>query len=122
VLALQNIEGEARSGAYNLGNGHGFSVHQVIDAVERVTGLKVPVVLAERRCGDPSILVSDSTKARDRLGWQPRIPGLAEIVRSAWAWHQRSPARAPETRAGESVHEYSMMPRDNARSFARIGP
>jgi UDP-arabinose 4-epimerase len=105
VLALENIEGEAQSGAYNLGNGHGFSVRQVIDAVERVTELKVPVVLGERRSGDPSILVSDSAKARDQLGWQPKIPGLGEIVRSAWAWHQRSPARAPETRARESVHE-----------------
>jgi UDP-arabinose 4-epimerase len=105
VLALRNTEGEARSGAYNLGNGHGFSVRQVIDAVERVTGLKVPVVFGERRSGDPSILVSDSAKARDQLGWQPKIPGLGEIVRSAWAWHQRSPARAPETRAVGNVHQ-----------------
>jgi UDP-glucose 4-epimerase len=97
VLALQNIEGGARSGAYNLGNGHGFSVRQVIDAVERVTELKVPVVLGERRSGHPSILGSDSAKARHLLGWQPKLPELGEIVRSAWAWHQRSPM--PETRA-----------------------
>jgi hypothetical protein len=83
VLALQHIGGQARSGAYNLGNGLGVSVRQVIDAVERVTELNVPVVFGERRSGDPSVLGGDSTKPRDLLGWQPKFPHLAEIVQSA---------------------------------------
>jgi len=90
VLALQASEGGMPSSAYNLGNGHGFSVREVIDAAERVTGLKVPVVLGERRAGDPPALVSDASRAHEILGWQPKISELDEIVRTAWAWHQRS--------------------------------
>jgi UDP-arabinose 4-epimerase len=90
VIALQAIEGGAPSSAYNLGNGRGFSVREVIDAVKRVTGLKVPAIRGARRAGDPPVLVSDASKARATLGWQPRIPDLDEIVRTAWAWHQRT--------------------------------
>jgi UDP-glucose 4-epimerase len=57
-----------------------------------VTGLKVPVILGERRAGDPAALVSDASKAHKILGWQPKIRDLDEIVRTAWAWHQRSPS------------------------------
>jgi UDP-arabinose 4-epimerase len=92
VLALQAIEDSSPFAAYNLGNGRGFSVREVIAAAERVTGLTVPVVLGERRVGDPAALVSDASKARKILGWQPKISDLDEIVRTAWAWHQRSPA------------------------------
>ena len=91
VIALQAIEGETPSGAYNLGNGRGFSVREVIAAVERVTGLKVPVILGERRAGDPAALVSDASKTHKILGWQPKISDLDEIIRTAWAWHQHSP-------------------------------
>ncbi len=94
VLALQAIESGIRPGAYNLGNGHGFSVREVVKAVERVTGLKVPVVLGEPRAGDPATLVSDASKAHNILGWQPKISDLDEIVRTAWAWHQRSPTQS----------------------------
>jgi UDP-arabinose 4-epimerase len=89
VLALQAIEKGIAPGAYNLGNGRGFSVRDVINAVERVTRLKVPLVLGGRRAGDPAALVSDASKAHNILGWQPKISDLDEIVRTAWAWHQR---------------------------------
>ncbi len=89
VLALQAIERGVPSGACNLGNGRGFSVREVIAAVERVSGLTVPTILGERRIGDPAALVSDASKARKTLGWQPKISELDEIVRTAWAWHQR---------------------------------
>jgi UDP-glucose 4-epimerase len=79
---------------YNLGNGRGFSVKEVIDAVERVTGLTVPVVIGDRRAGDPAALISDASKARDELGWRPQFAGIDEIVRTAWAWHRKT--RAPE--------------------------
>jgi UDP-arabinose 4-epimerase len=89
VLALQASEG-GTSAAYNLGNGRGFSVREVINAVERVTRLNVPTVLGERRAGDPPMLVSSASAAHEMLGWQPRINELDDIVRTAWAWHQRS--------------------------------
>ena len=64
-------------------------MREVIDAVERVTKLKVPFVVSRRRAGDPAALVSSAVKARNAIGWKPKISELDEIVRSAWAWHQR---------------------------------
>jgi UDP-arabinose 4-epimerase len=92
VRALAAIETGGAIGAYNLGNGQGFSVREVIETVRRVTGLDVPVVFGPRRAGDPAALVSDATLAREKLGWQPQTPDLEAIVRTAWAWHQRSGA------------------------------
>ena len=89
VLALDRLLTGAASDVFNLGNGLGFSVRQVVDTVERIAGLKVPVKLGDRRPGDPAALVSDATKARDVLGWRPRLNDLDEIVRTAWSWHQR---------------------------------
>jgi UDP-arabinose 4-epimerase len=91
VKSLQALENGHRSDVYNLGNGRGFSVLEVIRAVEHASGLDVPVQQGPRRVGDPVALVSDATKARADLGWQPRLPGLNEIVRTAWAWHQKLP-------------------------------
>jgi UDP-arabinose 4-epimerase len=90
VAALQSLQDGGRADVYNLGNGSGFSVHQVISAVERVTGLQVPKIMGVRRDGDPAALISDSRKARDRLGWKPHYADIDDIVRSAWAWQQRS--------------------------------
>jgi UDP-glucose 4-epimerase len=70
--------------AYNLGNGTGFSVQQVVDAVRAVTGHPVPVVVGERRSGDPAQLVASSDRIRADLGWTPRHTDLAGIVRDAW--------------------------------------
>jgi UDP-arabinose 4-epimerase len=92
VLALQALEGGAQSSAYNLGNGKGFSVREVIAATERVTGLAVPTVRGGRRAGDPSTLISDAAAAREQLGWRPRLTSIDDILTTAWAWHQR---RAP---------------------------
>jgi UDP-arabinose 4-epimerase len=89
VKALLALKGASTCDVYNLGNGQGFSVREVIGAVERITGLRVPTTLGQRRAGDPATLISDSAKARERLGWQPRFAGLDEIIGTAWAWHQR---------------------------------
>jgi UDP-arabinose 4-epimerase len=89
VKALQALENGASSRAYNLGNGRGFSVREVISTIERVTGLRVPAATGERRPGDPASLVSNAARVREELGWMPQIPDLDEIVRTAWAWHQR---------------------------------
>ena len=89
VKALEALEAGAPSGACNLGVGRGFSVSEVVAEAERITGLKVPVVLGARRPGDPAALVSDAAKARKEFGWTPEITALSEILRTAWAWHQR---------------------------------
>jgi len=91
VRALRALEGGSASCAFNLGNGRGFSVREVIDAAERVTDLKVPARIGDRRPGDPAILVSDASKACAELGWTPRIKALDDIIRTAWAWHRRPP-------------------------------
>jgi UDP-arabinose 4-epimerase len=89
VLALQALERGAPSSAYNLGNGKGFSVSEVVDSARRVTGAEVPTVMSGRRPGDPDALVGDATRAKAELGWNPKLFEIDEIVRTAWAWHQR---------------------------------
>jgi UDP-glucose 4-epimerase len=74
---------------FNLGNGSGFSVKQVIEAARRVTGHPIPVEIKPRRAGDPARLVASSKQAKADLGWQPKHPDLDDILSSAWAWHQQ---------------------------------
>ncbi|EID55656.1 UDP-glucose 4-epimerase GalE [Saccharomonospora xinjiangensis] len=74
---------------FNLGNGTGFSVRQVIDACREVTGHEIPAVVAQRRAGDPAVLVAASDKAQDKLGWKPQHTDLSGIVSDAWAFTQR---------------------------------
>ena len=82
---------EGITGAFNLGNGEGFSVKQVIEAAREVTGRPIPVRVAPRRPGDPPRLVAAARKAAGVLGWQPKYPDLQTIIRHAWAWHQAHP-------------------------------
>ncbi len=86
LLALRALWNGASSAAFNLGNGNGFSVRQVIDAARAVTGAEIPVAHGPRRNGDPARLVSDSTRARVELGWGPRHPEIHTIVSHAWQW------------------------------------
>lgn len=89
LLALEHLWRGGAGGAFNLGNGQGFSVQQVLDAVAEATGREVPHEDAPRRAGDPARLVADSARAREVLGWQPRFAELRTIVEHAWAWEQR---------------------------------
>lgn len=89
IRALEVLDEGNR--VYNLGNGQGFSVRQVIRTAERVTGRKIPVDVAPRRPGDPSILVADSGRIRRELGWTPNFPDIESIIQTAWAWHSRHP-------------------------------
>jgi UDP-glucose 4-epimerase len=75
---------------YNLGNGHGFSVREVIECARRITGHAIPAVVEPRRAGDPAILVASSEKVRAELGWRPRYPELHGIIRSAWEYLQKN--------------------------------
>ena len=79
----------AGSARYNLGNGNGFSVREVIEAARRITGHPIPMQLLPRRAGDPPALVADSSAAREALGWTPRHPDLDTIVAHAWACERR---------------------------------
>lgn len=88
-LALQSLINGADSQAYNLGNGNGFSVQEVIDTAEQVTGRKISIVNGPRRDGDPARLVADSRLAREKLGWQPQYADLATIIEHAWKWETR---------------------------------
>jgi len=78
-------------GCYNLGNGDGSSVREVITACEKITGRKIPVVEKPRRPGDPPRLVASAEKARRELGWTPKYPKLEAIVQTAWQWHEKHP-------------------------------
>jgi len=88
VSALQSLESGSESLRLNLGTGKGYSVREVVRAVEEVTGRPVPVVEAPRRPGDPPELVADSTRAREQLGWKPQHSDLRTIVSTAWRWHE----------------------------------
>jgi UDP-glucose 4-epimerase len=79
------------SGTYNLGNGNGYSVRQVIETVKKVTGRKVAAIDSPRRPGDPARLVASSQKIKEKLGWIPRYPDLETIVETAYHWHREHP-------------------------------
>ena len=93
LLALGALEHHNKL-VYNIGNGEGFSVLEVVESVRRVTGHAVPVERQPRRPGDPAILVASSAAITAELGWHPQVPALDDIVRSAWKWHQQLHAGA----------------------------
>jgi UDP-glucose 4-epimerase len=88
LLALAALEQHGRL-IYNIGNGQGFTVREVIDSVRRVTGRPIPVEECPRRPGDPAVLVAGSEKIKQELGWRPQFADLDAIVASAWEWHQK---------------------------------
>jgi UDP-glucose-4-epimerase GalE len=94
IRALQHLEKGGESGACNLGTGQGHSVQEVISAVERISGRKIPLRYCPRRAGDPPELVADSSRAFAALGWKPQMSGLDTIVETAWRWE------TSDTRAG----------------------
>lgn len=89
ILGLEYLLKGGDSAIFNLGNGNGFSVKQVIDTARQVTGQDIKVNLSDRRPGDPPILVGSSDKARNILGWEPKYPAIKEILAHAWQWHQQ---------------------------------
>lgn len=91
LLALGSLRNGGGSTAYNLGNGMGFSVKEVIEAARQVTGCSIPEVIAPRRAGDPAILVASSEKIKNELKWTPKYNDLNTIISSAWEWHKKHP-------------------------------
>lgn len=88
LLGLEFLKVRRGALAFNLGNGAGFSVREVLKAAEDITGVPVPHEFTDRRPGDPSRLVADSSSARESLGWAPRYSELPDIMQTAWAWHR----------------------------------
>lgn len=87
LLALESLEAGGKSAVYNMGNGNGYTVKEVITMTEEVTGKKINAVPAARRAGDPARLVASSEKIKNELGWKPEYPELRTILETAWAWH-----------------------------------
>ena len=92
ILALQ----PGKQGFFNLGNGDGYSVRQVIEVCQKVSGRQITALEKPRRPGDPPRLVASSAKARHELGWLPKFPKLEDIVSTAWAWHLKHPDGYPD--------------------------
>ena len=90
ILAMNALDQGSRT--YNLGNGQGFSVKQVIDTARKITGHPIPGKVGPRRAGDPPTLIASSEKIRRDLGWQPQFADLRRIIESAWQWHQKHPS------------------------------
>ncbi|HEY5524363.1 MAG TPA: UDP-glucose 4-epimerase GalE [Clostridium sp.] len=90
-LALKRLKNGGESTAYNLGNGTGFSVKEVVDVARKVTGHEIPAQIAPRRAGDPATLIATSEKAIKELGWKPEFNQLETIISSAWNWHKANP-------------------------------
>ncbi|MGE5614794.1 MAG: UDP-glucose 4-epimerase GalE [Bacillota bacterium] len=91
ILALKSLREGSGSGIYNLGNGKGFSVKEVVRIAREVTGVKIKETIAPRRAGDPAVLVASSEKIRNELKWEPGYDDLAVIIETAWRWHKNHP-------------------------------
>jgi len=91
ILAVEKLRRDNTSATYNLGNGKGFTVKEVIEVARQVTGHPIPAETAPRRAGDPAVLIASSDKIINELGWRPKYNTLQQIVESAWKWHKSHP-------------------------------
>jgi UDP-glucose 4-epimerase len=91
LLAVDRLRSGGESRIYNLGNGTGFSVKEVIEVARKVTGREIKAEIAPRRAGDPAVLIASSKKAVEELGWKPRFNSLETIIQTAWNWHVNQP-------------------------------
>ncbi|MCG8502103.1 MAG: UDP-glucose 4-epimerase GalE [Firmicutes bacterium] len=91
ILALQKLRDGDESDIYNLGNGKGFSVKEVVELAREVTGVNIKAVMADRRPGDPAILIASSEKIQRELQWKPQYNDLKTIIETAWRWHKNHP-------------------------------
>ncbi|MDB6058711.1 MAG: galE [Verrucomicrobiales bacterium] len=92
---IQALEA-GKQGFYNLGNGDGYSVRQVIDTCEKIAGVKIKTIEKPRRAGDPPRLIASAGKAHSELGWKPKYPKLDQIIGTAWEWHKKHPNGYPD--------------------------
>ena len=90
-MAVEYLVNGGESDIFNLGNGVGFTVKEVIETARKVTGLPIRAIEEERRPGDPDVLIASSQKAKDILGWKPKLNSLEDIISTAWKWHSSHP-------------------------------
>ena len=90
-LALKRLMNGGDSAIYNLGNGTGFTVKEMVEIARKVTGHPIPAEVAERRAGDPAVLIASSKKAMEELGWKPKYADIETIISTAWNWHKNHP-------------------------------
>lgn len=91
LRALQQLENNDPGNIYNLGNGEGFSVKEIIESARKITQKDIPITITSRRSGDPAILISSSQKAKKDLGWTPMFTDIEKIIETAWKWHSTHP-------------------------------
>lgn len=91
MLALEYLRKGGESNIFNLGNGKGFSVKEMIEAAKKATGKDIKVEMGARRAGDPAQLIASSDKAKKILGWKPRYTNVEQVIGTAWTWHQKHP-------------------------------
>ncbi|WP_188350638.1 GDP-mannose 4,6-dehydratase, partial [Leuconostoc pseudomesenteroides] len=91
ILALQYLADGHESNQFNLGSATGFSVKEMVEAAREATGVDIPAKIGPRRAGDPDILIANSDKAREVLGWAPKYDNVQDIIKTAWQWHQSHP-------------------------------
>ncbi|MBN1471415.1 MAG: UDP-glucose 4-epimerase GalE [Syntrophaceae bacterium] len=91
LLAIEKLMNGSPGGKYNLGNGNGISVREIIDTARKITGEKIPLKIAERRAGDPAVLVGSAEKAIKELEWKPQFADVKSILETAWRWHKNNP-------------------------------
>ena len=116
TLALRHLSRGGKSEFVNLGNGHGYSVLEVIETARRVTGRRIEMRVEAARAGDAARLVADARKAREVLGWETRHPDLESIIRSAWEWHEAHPrGYAAESSQPAQTSESTQTPNRPAR-------
>ncbi|MGD2186696.1 MAG: UDP-glucose 4-epimerase GalE [Desulfobacterales bacterium] len=89
ILALQQLMGGGDSSVYNLGNGQGFSVLEIIERARKITGKNITIENSDRRAGDPPVLIASNEKATKELGWKPQYADIDDIISTAWRWHQK---------------------------------
>ena len=116
ILAMKYLRNGGESDIFNLGNGVGFTVKEVVDTARKVTGHPIPAKEEERRAGDPSTLIASSDKAKTILGWNPQFADLETIIDTAWKWHQSHPHGYETMRGGiimSSYREYKKKALEN---------
>ena len=91
LLALERLLNGLPGGKFNLGNGDGYSIKEVVEVAQNVTSMEIPMEISKRRPGDPAILIGSSEKAAKELGWKPRFADLNTIIKTAWQWHKTHP-------------------------------
>jgi len=122
IQALKHLSSKKINKAYNLGNGMGFSVFEVIETASKVTGFRIPVVNHPRRQGDPPALIAGSILAKEELGWEPEYCRLETIIQSAWEWQWDNPKGCSDMESGEAVrYRPGSCGPDHSRRFRAKG-